>query len=83
MILLGLIWFSLFGHAQSIPSTLDQMEILSTDIKQLSMRLTKQFDTSTEESLSMLELESSMIEMENLVMQLENHLSSLPPPSSL
>ena len=83
MILLGLIWFSLFGHAQSIPSTLDQMEILSTDIKLLSMRLTKQFDTYSEESLPMLELESSMIEMENLVMQLENHLSSLPPPSSL
>lgn len=83
MILLGLVWFSLFGHAQSLPSTLDQMEILSTDIKQLSMRLTKQFDTSTEESLPMLELESSMIEIELLVMQLENHISSLPPPPSL
>jgi hypothetical protein len=83
MMLFALVWFSLFGHAQSLPSTLDQMEILSTDIKHLSMRLTKGFDTSTEESLPMLELESSMIEMENLVMQLENHISSLPPPSSL
>ena len=83
MILLVLIWFSFFAHAQSLPSTLDQMEILSTGIKQLSMQLTKQFDTSTEESLPMLELESSMIEMENMVMQLENHISSLPTPSSL
>ena len=83
MILLGLIWISLFGYAENLPSTLDQMEHLSTDIKQLSMQLTEQFDTSTEESLPMLDLESSMIEMENLVMQLESHISSLPPPSSL
>ena len=83
MILLGLIWISLFGHAQSLPSTLDQMEHLSTDIKQLSVRLTKQFESHTEESLPMLEIESSMIEIENLVMQLEHHISSLPPPPSL
>ena len=83
MILLGLIWISLFGHAQNLPSTLDQMEHLSTDIKQLSMQLRTTFGSSTEESLPMLELESSMIKMENLVMQLENYISSLPPPSSL
>ena len=81
--MLALIWISLFAYAQSLPSTLDQMEILSTDIKQLSMHLTKQFHATTEESIPMLELESSMIEMEILVMQLENHISSLPPPASL
>jgi hypothetical protein len=72
---------SLFGHAQVSSVNLDQMERLSTNIKDLSTSLESMFDESTKESIPMLEIESSMMEMENLVMQLETHLSTLPPPS--
>ena len=83
MILFGLILIFPFIQAKTLPSSLDQMEHLSTRLKLLSQHLTEQINTSTEESLPMLELESSMIEVENLVQQLENQISNLPPPSSL
>ena len=79
MVLLALMWLSFFGEAQEYPSNLDQMEHLSTEVKQQSARLQNLFDTPTKESIPMLEIESSMMEMENLVMQLENHISNLPP----
>ena len=79
MVLLALMWLSFFGEAQEYPSNLDQMEHLSTEVKQQSGRLTRLFDVPTKESIPMLEVESSMMEMENLVMQLENHISNLPP----
>lgn len=79
MVLIALMLLSFFGYAQEYPSTLDQMERLSTEVKQQSARLKKLFDTPTKESIPMLEIESSMMEMENLVMQLENHISTLPP----
>ena len=81
MLLFGILLLSLFGHAQNSPSDLDHMERLSTDIKERSARLKGLFDTPTQESIPMLEIESSMMEMENLVMQLENHLSTLPTSS--
>ena len=79
MILIGMLWLIFFGNAQESSSTLDQMEYVSTDIKERSARLRRLFTIPTEESIPMLEIESSMMEMENLVMQLENHISTLPP----
>ena len=81
MLLIGMIFLSLLGHAKKTPSNLDHMERLSTGIKERSASLNMLFDTPTQESIPMLEIESSMMEMENLVMQLETHLSTLPPPS--
>ena len=36
MVLLALMWLSFFGYAQEYPSNLDQMEHLSTEVKQQS-----------------------------------------------
>ena len=81
MTLIGVLLLSLFLCAEVPDHTLDQMEHLSTDIKQRAASLSVQFDASTKESIPMLNIESSMMEMENLVMQLESHISNLPPPS--
>lgn len=81
MTLIGVLLLSLFVRAEIADNTLDQIEHLSTDIKHRSASLRIQFDTSTKESIPMLDIESSMMEMENLVMQLESHISNLPPPS--
>ena len=79
MVLIALLLLSFFGEAQEHPSNLDQMEHLSTEIKQQSATLAGLFDVPTKESIPMLEIESSVLEIENLVMQLENHISNLPP----
>ena len=78
MLLIGMLFVSLLGHAQKSLSNLGHMERLSTNIKEESASLNRLFDTPTKESIPMLEIESSMVEMENLVMQLENHISTLP-----
>jgi len=67
---------------QTIDSNpLDQIERLSTELKERSQQLSSQLDIAPSETLPMLEIESSMIELENLVMQLEQHIDMLPSPT--